>query len=126
MPYICKEPDKSLEGTFVDDGYGGYKGECVSLVKKMCPGMPATRDWKRGKLVKGDMGVAKGTAIATFKADGKYKSGDGHAAIYISQDATGLLVWDQYNHPKKGVGQRQLKFGGKGDSNDGDKFYVIE
>ena len=63
------------------------------------------------------------SAIATFDASNRYL---GHAAIYVSQNAGGLQVWDQWvGHP---VAPRNVSFrGGKGNSvNDGDQYYVIE
>ena len=47
--------------------------------------------------VKGNMSLAKGTAIATF-VGGSYlshKHGN-HAALYIGQDAEGITVMDQW------------------------------
>jgi hypothetical protein len=127
MAYLCTEPSSKIIGTFVDDGGGHYKGECVSLVKKMSGKMPATSSWKKGNLVKGDSAVVKGTAIATFEGGKKFISGNGHAAIYISQDTGGIWVWDQYNHPPKAVGKRYLPFDdSKGNPNNGNKFYVID
>jgi hypothetical protein len=123
MAYICQEPDSSILHTLVDDGNGHFKGECVSLVKHQCSLLPSTSMWKQGKLVKDLKTVAKGTAIATFE-DGKYK---GHAAIFISQDVTGIWVWYQYNHPPKGVGKRLLRLDDKRSLvNNGNKYYVIE
>ena len=96
MSYICSEPGADIQGTLVDDGNGNYSGECVSLVKRMCAGMPATSTWKKGIAVKGSGTLARGTAITTFNAQGRYH---GHAAIYIRQDKTAIEVWDQYNTP---------------------------
>jgi hypothetical protein len=61
--------------------------------------MPRTVAWKRGELVKGNMTIAPGTAIATFDADGRYGNhtdGRSHAAIYLGQDASGIQVLDQW------------------------------
>jgi hypothetical protein len=107
------------------------RGQCVSLVKNLCkPHLPPTKQWRRGKKVQGDATIRSGTAIAAFLASGRFKSGDGHAAIFIDQDETGISVWDQYMDPKKGVGRRHLPFksgkGGPTDGNDGSNFYVIE
>jgi hypothetical protein len=123
MSYSCKEPDSSILDTLIDDGNGHFKGECVSLVKHQCSQIPSTSMWKQGKQVKEVKTLAKGTAIATFE-NGKYK---GHAAIFISQDGTGIWVWDQYNHPPKGVSKRLLNFDDKRSLvNNGNKYYVID
>jgi hypothetical protein len=97
---------------------------------------PQTLQWKRGKKVKGDFTIRKGTAIATFSADGKYTNsvdGTSHAAIYLRQDATAIYVYDQWinkDKSKQPVHQRAIRFqGGKTgrDSvNDGDNYYVVE
>ncbi len=69
-------------------------GECVAFVKE-CSGAPVTTKWVPGVKVK-DNDVASGTAIATFK-DGKYPSQKGyHAAIFVSKDDKGIVVWDQW------------------------------
>jgi hypothetical protein len=116
-PYAAEPDDNS--------GSPNFCGQCVSFVTTVCPTIPvATREWKQGKLVKGDTTILAGTAIATFDADGKYK---GHAAIYENQTAAGLNVVDQWVTGKgKPVGARTLRFGGRGVSNNGDLFYVID
>jgi hypothetical protein len=50
----------------------------------------------------GDLTIQKGTAIATF-VNGKYpnNSHDNHAAFYISQDAGGIWVVDQWKSQKR-------------------------
>ncbi|OWK41897.1 hypothetical protein FRUB_03975 [Fimbriiglobus ruber] len=73
-----------------------------------------------------------GTAIATF-IDGKY---NGHAAIYLGQNAEGIQVVDQWAERKDGKGKvlrpaqpphtRTIKWNGKGISNDGMLFHVIQ
>jgi len=120
VAYICSNPE-SYEGKKVGSG------QCVAFVQEAA-GAPNTSEWTEGATVKGDTTILKGTAIATF-TDGKYpnKATGNHAAIYVTQDAAGLWVYDQW------VGQgmvkkRQLKFrGGVGSaSNDGDAFSVID
>jgi len=100
-------------------------GQCVSYVKKVCPTLPSTANWKKGAAVKGNTSVLPGTVIATFNAASKYH---GHAAIYVGQTPAGLNVYDQYVTPPspKAVGPRTLRWGAHGDSNNGDKFYVVE
>lgn len=118
MSYTAADPGKFL-GQIVGNGH------CVAYVRKAA-GTPATAAWKEGAKVKGK-NVAAGVAIATFQG-GKYQNatdGRSHAAIFISQNATGLWVYDQWlGQP---VHKRMIRFkGGKGTANnDGDAFSVI-
>lgn len=102
-----------------------YCGQCVSYVTTVCPTIPVgTGQWSKGVAVKGNQNIVAGTAIATFNTTGQYH---GHAAIYVSQDDTGIQVFDQWiTGTGKGVGKRVLKWGGNGVSNNGDGFYVVE
>jgi hypothetical protein len=101
-----------------------YCGQCVSYVKTVCPGLPATGAWKKGEAAKGNASIQPGIVIATFNAVERY---EGHAAIYVSQDSLGLRVYDQYIYGQapKGVGPRTLRFGAHLDVNNGDKFFVV-
>ena len=68
------------------------------------------------------------TAIATF-VDGKYPTDDKgkHAAIYLSHDATGITVLDQWNSQGR-VKERKIRSKvpeGTIRSNDANWFYVI-
>jgi hypothetical protein len=118
MPFIAPDPEK-YEDQVVDDG------QCVAFVKE-ASGAPQTSLWKEGKKVR-DATIPTGTAIATF-IDGVYPSHThgNHAAIYVEQNANGLVVWDQWTGQP--VHQRTIHFrGGAVDpSNDGDAFSVIE
>ena len=123
MSYIAKDPG-SYSGQVVGTG------QCVPFVQE-ASGAPNTSLWTKGTLVKGQTTVAKGTAIATFSKDGKYTNsldGTSHAAIYVSQDAVGVSVWDQWKGQP--VHQRTIRFqnGAEGTKpvNDGDYYYVIE
>jgi hypothetical protein len=100
-------------------------GQCVSYVKVVCPSLPRTANWKKGAAVKGNATIVAGTVIATFNASGSY---EGHAAIYVSQNETGVTVYDQWVTPPnpKAVGQRVLRWGAHGNSNNGDNFYVVD
>jgi hypothetical protein len=104
-------------------------GQCVALVEYACPGMPHTAQWKAGPLVKGSA-LKSGTAIASFDPDGTYGNhtdGRSHAAIYVSQDPEGLLVWDQW--AGQVTHQRVIRFKDPGDglnANNGNAFSVIE
>jgi hypothetical protein len=120
MAYVALSPEQ-YAGTVVGDG------QCVAFVK-VASGAPATSAWTQGSQVRGGS-PTKGTAIATFDPDGTYGNhtdGTSHAAIYISQDASGLQVWDQWTGQP--VHQRTIAFrAGVGQPvNDGDAFYVIE
>ena len=129
MTYVYTEVD-ALEKT---DLVGTQ--QCVALVQHYAK-VPHTSTWKEGKAVKGHLQIAKGTAIATF-VSGKYPNiGHGnHAALYISQDAGGIWVFDQWKgDPKKPkVSKRYLLSKGKGKdgkyvdpSNNADAFSTIE
>ena len=106
-------------------------GECAVLVRHYARA-PSTNLWTAGDAVKGKRLLAKGTAIATFVAGRYPNAGTGnHAALYISQDLTGILVMDQWRN-KASVGARRLRFKGKDrdgrfidPSNNGDAFSVI-
>jgi hypothetical protein len=109
-------------------------GQCVALIEQYTNvGRPAHLVWRQGTTVRGNLLLKKGTAIATF-VDGKYQSHahGNHAAFYISQDATGIWVVDQYKG-SGGIRKRHLRFKGKhpnhayvDPSNNGDAFSVIE
>src|SRR5579863_8930857 len=91
MAYIAQDPE-SHQGTVVGSG------QCVAFVEQ-ASGAPLTSSWHCGDKVRGNSTIQKGTAIATFDANGKYTNstdGTSHAAIYIGQDAVGLQVWDQW------------------------------
>lgn len=102
-----------------------FCGQCVSYVTTVCPSIPVdTSKWNKGVLVKGNKSIVAGTAIATFNATGDYH---GHAAIYVSQDNHGIHVYDQWvTGTAKALGERILRWGAYGISNNGDGFYVIE
>lgn len=122
MPYVAPNP-QSYSSKVVGSG------QCVAFVQK-ASGAPQTILWSMGDKVKGDLTLPKGTAIATFGVQGKYTNsldGTSHAAIYVSQDAIGITVWDQWTGQP--VHQRVIRFRGGAAGvkpvNDGDAFYVI-
>src|SRR5262245_51775454 len=91
------------------------KTQCAIFVQNVT-GAPETSLWSPGKKVKdaktGEIPV--GTAIATFDADGKYPTTDPpgrHAALYISHDANGIQVIDQYVG-KDTPGPRTIRYKG--------------
>jgi len=127
-PYVYTKVD-TLEGK-----PKVFNGECAGIVQWYTKvGLAIT--WKEGIKVRGNGAhIRKGTAVATF-VDGKYpnKSHGNHAALYISQDAMGVWVMDQWNAPNKPtISKRRMNFLGKtegGDyrdpSNNGDALSVI-
>ncbi|MDB5400119.1 MAG: hypothetical protein QOD93_2294 [Acetobacteraceae bacterium] len=108
--------------------------QCAPLVEHYAKApAPAALKWQEGVVVKGNLTLTKGTAIATF-VNGRYPSlpSGNHAALYVSQDATGVWVVDQY-FGSNGIHKRLLHFKGKlpgggyvDPSNNGDAFPVIE
>ncbi len=122
MSYQCASPEQ-----YVDHSIYGT-GQCVEFVKAVTLA-PQTSAWKKGDAVKANMDLAPGTAIATFDQTGKYPnhSTGNHAAIYLSQDAAGINVVEQYKGLEK-VQRRHIMFrqGLGSPSNDGDAFSVIE
>ena len=126
MAYIYEKVE-SLEGKDL-----AGTGQCVALVQSYTKA-PLTSTWKEGAKVKGNTTIKKGTAIATF-VNGKYpnKAHGNHGALYISQDATGIKVMDQWSTKGK-IASRTLPFKGQNKdgtyidpSNNGDAFSVIE
>lgn len=129
MPFVYSDA-ADLEGK---DLVGN--GQCVVLVQTYTKA-PRAANWKQGVSVRGNLLLAKGTAIATF-ADGVYKNRPhgNHAALYLSQDQGGIWVIDQWKNddPEHKVTRHYLRFqgtdknGGWVDtSNNGDAFSVIE
>lgn len=126
MPFILRNPE-----SHVGKAYKNSKGntECVEFVRQTL-NLPATALWIEGtRIQKGSAGIMRGTAIATFVA-GKYpQTGDSgkHAAIYLEQNDTGIVVLDQWRAQGM-VEPRTIRFDSKSPSisNQGDKFSVIE
>jgi len=104
-------------------------GNCVKFVQAAAAA-PRTTEWRPGAWVRGNRSIPPGTVIATFEADGTYTPESGnHAAIYVSQNETGIRVYDQWSGQP--VHQRVIRFeGGWGagsgsKSNDGKLFRVV-
>lgn len=125
MAYVYNKPE-----LLVGKAAAG-SGQCVALVQEYAGAPRGAKDnWKQGVKVKGSTSIVVGTAIATFK-DGKYQSNatGNHAALYLSQDETGIWVVDQNIKDYKGkIGKRKIRFknGVGSPSNDGDAYSVIE
>lgn len=126
MPYIYSNVE-ALEGT---SKIGS--GACPLLVQHYAHAPQVSR-WKEGARVIGNTSLAKGTAIATF-VNGTYPSQphNNHAAIYISQDANGITVMDQWT-TKAEVSSRYIIRKGKSPSggyidpsNNADAFSAIK
>lgn len=107
-------------------------GSCASLIQHYLPvGKAAT--WVAGvSVTQSGVTIAKGTAVATF-VNGKYpnKAKDNHVAFFISKDADGITVMDQWTS-KPTIGSRKMRFKGKNadgtfkdPSNNGDALSVI-
>jgi len=128
MPYIYSKAD-DLDDT---DLVGTH--QCVALLQHYAR-VPHTSVWTEGEKVFGNASIAKGTAIATF-VKGKYPnhSTRNHAAFYLSQNAGGIWVVDQWKSEKKPkVSKRYLMRKGQTKdgnfiepSNNADAFSIIE
>lgn len=108
--------------------------QCAGLVQWYTkPGLAKT--WKEGAAVKSNPTIAKGTAVATF-VNGKYLNlpHGNHAGYYVSQDAVGVTVMDQWKGDpnKPTISSRVMRFKGKDrngkyidPSNNGDALSII-
>ncbi|GEM_PF-2544881 len=101
---------QSGDFTRLADNNGYYLGECVSAAKALAGSNFVTGDWTKGKRVT-DGGVAPGTILATFSAEGgtKYPAeSGGHVVIFrgylpaTGGSITAIEVWDQ-NWDNEGV-----------------------
>ena len=113
--------------------FWGPDEQCVSLIKTVCKSkngnkVPATKSWKRGYLVRGHVKLPNGTAIATFDGPnntynrGKFR----HAALYLSQNKTGILVIDQWKAKPEMASERLIYFEGHPGRNNGSEYYVVD
>ena len=101
-------------------------------------GRLSLRNGAVARLVKGNMSIRPGTAIATFDRDGHYGNhtdGRSHAAIYLGQDAERIHVIEQWNVWDHGQlvkhiapHERIISFNNpKVQSiNQGENYYVVE
>ena len=105
-------------------GWGQYKGQCAALVQYY--GCNLTSYWKEGAAVKGNQLIKEGTCVATFE-NGVYpnRSSGNHAAIYISQSAAGITVYDQWTGRDPGARTMQFLTGRTNPSNNGNCLSVI-
>lgn len=132
MPYVASSP-RTFLGTSVGNG------QCVAFARAAAA-IGHTQTWKRGVQVRGAT-IIPGTAIATFDQNGKYENdtpGRSHAAIYLGQDAVGILVLDQWvqrsrmpdgtmKEQVQPVHERRIRFQPNAKAvNDGRNYYVID
>ncbi len=129
MSYVYSKVD-DLDGT---DKVGSK--QCVALLQHYAR-LPNTSMWKEGAIVIDNSLIVKGTAIATF-VGGKYLSHatGNHAAFYLSKDASGIWVMDQWANDttKPKVSKRYIRKKGKNSqggyvdpSNNAEAYSVIE
>ena len=129
MPYVYPEVDK-LQGS---EKVGSK--QCVALLQYYAK-VPHHSAWKERGAVFGDFTIPKGTAIATF-INGRYRSlpTGNHAAFYISQDAGGIWIMDQWasERRKPFVSKRYIRKKGTwkngqfvDPSNNAEAYSVIE
>jgi len=126
MPYVYSEVD-NLQGKSPVDSH-----QCVALLQHYISA-PHTSAWREGKKVLGNPSIVKGTAIATF-VSGKYPNArtGNHAAFYLSHDASGIWIMDQWAG-KETISKRYIRKKGVGKdgafidpSNNAEAFSVIE
>jgi len=133
VPHIV-QPDagKTLEESFAGKAYENDKGntECVEFIRQVLAA-PPTGLWREGnKVTQGDRSILPGTAIATF-VGGRYPqtgSSGKHAAIYLDQDGSGIIVLDQWR-TQGSVKKRTIRWKPADPSNlsnNGNAFSVIE
>jgi len=135
MPFMadlnrCR--DLAAQNIWVSDGPDAGSKECVAAVKALTALLSvSTSLWRRGKKVKGN-NILPGTAIATFprKSNGEFRF-KGHAAIFVSETATGIIAYDQWgpndNRPGKVFGKRLILFRCADHvSDDAEALFVIE
>lgn len=114
--WVAEEPyPGDDEGTWVSDPNGLYEGQCVSLGKSRCPGLPATSHFRAGASVEGLKDLPVGTLCIAPVNGTDWKAG-GHLVIYNGQDPKqGLLVTDQYRtKPGQKVKQHYIPWEGRG------------
>jgi len=121
--HFSHKRETGSNATEVADNFGGFWGECVSLVKAATKNNAVTSSWRRGANVFD--GLAAGTAIATFPG-GRYS---GHTAILLSYvksggKVVGMRVADQ-NWLAREVKRHVIRKGGSGVANANNYFAVL-
>ena len=103
-------------------------GQCVALVKAANPSLGPASSWTGGASVQGNTTLAPGTPIATFSSNDRYANatdGTSHAAIYLGQDHTGILVLDQWAGSSAAVRTIPWSNPGATPANTGSAFRVV-
>ncbi|MCZ2136442.1 MAG: BPSL0067 family protein [Burkholderiales bacterium] len=99
MPYKLLIAENTVFGKAKFVNVNGHT-ECVEFVRQ-ATSAPQTKRWRSGThVIDATPGsIARGTAIATFDDNGYYPTDNRgkHAAIYLTHDASGILVLDQWN-----------------------------
>jgi hypothetical protein len=114
-PYLIEKLSllESLDGEDAVIADPGYGVQCVGLVKTYSK-CGATGDWHQGTLVKDATDIRKGTAIATFDANGKYasKKKGNHACFFIEfVGDLGFRVLEQHVPPHRDrIQQRVIRY----------------
>jgi hypothetical protein len=121
-PYLATEMARALPDHYVN---AKKNHECVEFVRQVT-GAPSTKAWRPGIRIKGSLGIPEGVAIATFKG----RDFSTHAAIYLSQDNSGIWVLDQWNSQGK-VAKRCIYFPTAKrkitkEQNNGDLYFAID
>lgn len=105
------------------------KHECVALVQKIT-NAPHTTKWRMGRKVMdaGPGEIPSGTVIATFDGNSKsYPSTQMHAAIYVTHNHEGIVVYDQWNSQGRSKKRTiRLKNLPKRHVDDASYYYVVE
>jgi hypothetical protein len=97
--------------------------ECVTFLQSVLHA-PHTSLWREGDKIEKGKTYPAGTPIATFE-NGHYAHHDRHAAIYVGQNAAGILVLDQWNAKGK-VTPRTIYWNRHGRIDNGSAYSVIE
>jgi hypothetical protein len=95
MPYIA---DMKKVNAFQQAKQLVGNGQCVSLIHAVTVIPPASL-WHQGAQVISSKSILPGTIVATFDSNGRYgnhTNGTSHAAIYVGQTPTGIIVIDQW------------------------------
>ena len=107
----------ALYGNAAVDDSAVARSECAALVQ--CLGVSNTKYWRRGPRVQQmrPQQIERGTVIATLR-NGIYLSdysGQSHVGIYLTHDAGGLWMLDQFAGGSGTVGIRRKVFGARHD-----------
>jgi hypothetical protein len=99
-------------------------GQCVALVQATS-NVGLTSTWVPGEQVQGNTNLAAGTVIATFGDNGTYTNtvGQSHAAVYLGQDSSGIIVEDQWAGQAASV--RHINWSTSNSYESGSQFYVV-